>query len=134
MLAQDIAACLEKSANRQDFLHNLDMLGLDADFGKKNIMFFIGKNAAERYGLKKEMNCENRNLMSYGDFSKENIESTLKVNDKLIKHGWNDFQVLQNILLELGWIYFPDDYKHLQDMYLNNIDLTGLLIRRLRYY
>ncbi len=35
MVAQDITACLEKLANRQDFLHYLDALGLDADFGRE---------------------------------------------------------------------------------------------------
>lgn len=126
MLAQDILFSLEKSTNWQDFLHNLDMLGLDADFGRKNIMFFIGKNAAERYGLKKEMSCENKKLMSYGDFSKENIENTLKVNSKLTRKGWNDFEVLQDVLLELGRIHFPDDYTRLQDMHFNNINFDGL--------
>ena len=86
-LAQDIAACLKNSTNRQDFLHNLDDLGLDADFGKKNIMFIVREEATGRYGLKKEMSCGNQKLMSYGDFSKENIENTLKVNDKLTWQG-----------------------------------------------
>lgn len=126
ILAQDIAACLEKSANRQDFLHNLDALGLDADFGRKNIMFFIHENAVRRYGLKKEMICESKKLMSYGDFSKENIENTLKVNSKLTRQGWNDFEVLQDVLLELGRIHFPDDYTRLQDMHFTNINFDGL--------
>ena len=126
MLAQDVAACLEKSANRQDFLHNLDVLGLDADFGRKNIMFFVRKNAAGRYGLKKEMRCENKKLMSYGDFSKENIENTLQVNNNLVNQGWKNFDVLQDVLLELGRIHFPDDYTRLQDMHFNNISFDGL--------
>ena len=126
VLAQDIAVSLEKSANRQDFLHNLDVLGLDADFGRKNIMFFVRENAAGRYGLKKEMSCENKKLMSYGDFSKENIENALHVNSRLIKQGCNDFEVLQDVLLELGRIHFPDDYTRLQDMHFSNINFDGL--------
>ena len=126
MLAQDIAACLEKSANRQDFLHNLDVLGLDADLGRKNIMFFVRQNAAGRYGLKKEVSCENKKLMSYGDFSKKNIENTLRVNSTLIKQGWNDFEVLQDVLLELGRLHFPDNSTELQDRYFEGIDFDGL--------
>lgn len=127
MLALDIAACQEKSANRQDFLHNLDELGLDADFGRKNIMFFVRENAARRYGLKKEMSCENKKLMSYGDFSKENIENTLWVNGRLIKQGWNDFEVLQDVLLELGRLNFTDNPTKLQDMYFEGINFDGLI-------
>jgi len=125
-LAQDIAGCLEQSANRQDFLHNLDMLGLDADFGRKNIMFFVRENAAGRYGLKKEMSCENKKLMSYGDFSRENIKNTLWVNNRLIKQGWNDFEVLQDVLLKLGQLRFPDNPTALQDRYFDGIDFDRL--------
>jgi len=130
-LAQDIAACLEQSSTRQDFLHRLDELGLDADFGRKNIMFFVRKDGAVRYGLNKEVSCENRRLMSYGDFTKENIDNTLKVNAALTEQGWQDADVLQDVLLELGRIHFPDDYTRLQDMYFNNIDFDGLTRREI---
>lgn len=126
MLAQDIAACLERSFNRQDFLHRLNEIGLDADFGRKNIMFFVRKDGVGRYGLKKEVCCENRRLMSYGDFSKVNIDNILQVNAGLAEQGWQDADVLQDVLLELGHMYFPDDYTRLENMYFNNIDFNGL--------
>ena len=89
-------------------------------------MFLVCENAAGRCGLKKEMSCENKKLMSYGDFSKENIEKTLRVNDRLTRQGWNDFEVLQDVLLELGRIHFPDEYTRLQDIHFNNINFDGV--------
>lgn len=67
-LAQDIAYCLRTSFNQQDFQHRLNDIGLDADFGRKNVMFFVRKDGAIRYGLSKEMSCGNGKLMTYGDF------------------------------------------------------------------
>lgn len=133
-LAQDIADCLEQSSTRQDFLHNLDDLGLDADFGKSNIMFYVRKDGAARYGLSKEVSCENKRLMCYGDFSKDNIENTLNCNNELIRMGWSDVPVLQEALLSVGAMFRPDDSGYLQQQYFDGIDFKGLTKREIEDY
>ena len=133
-LAQDVAQCLKLSSNRQEFIHGLDGLGLDADFGKTNVMFFIRENGAKRYGLNKEMSCGNNRLMSYGDFSKNNIENMLRCNNILITLGWQDMMILQNALQEIGRMLFPDNPYRLENMYFDHIDFDGLTKQEIENY
>lgn len=125
-LAQDIAECLKTSFNQQDFQHRLNDMGLDADFGRKNVMFFVRKDGAMRYGLSKEMSCGNDKLMSYGDFSKENIENAWKSNEALAGLGWRDVDVLQDVLREVGQLLSPENPNMLEQMYLADINFEGM--------
>lgn len=126
MLAQDIKRCLEVSFNRNDFDQRLAELGLSADFGNKNIMFRISKEGSHRYGLDKELSCQNFKLTAYGDFSVYNINSRLDFNDGIVYLGKQDMSVLQDALLSVGEALFPDKPDTLQKMYFNDIDFEGL--------
>lgn len=121
LLASDIAGCLQQAKSRADFLHRLDERGIDADFGTKNIMFTV---RAGTYGLKKDMMCSNYKLMSYGDYSKENIYNHFNVNKGLLELAFDDVQMLQNALLEIGRRLFPDNPTELQDIYLGGLDIA----------
>jgi hypothetical protein len=59
-------------------------------------------------------------------FLLQNGMMNFSVNSKLTREGWNDFEVLQDVLFELGRIHFPDDYTRVQDMHFNNINFDGL--------
>ena len=113
-LAADIAGCLQYAKSRVDFLHRLDECGIDADFGEKNVMFFIG---AGTYGLKKDMKCGDYALRSYGDFSKQNIYNHFKLNKGLLELALDDVPLLQDALLEIGRMMFPNNPTELQDRY-----------------
>jgi len=86
-LALDIADCLKGSKSRADFLHRMDEKGLDADFGQKSILFTVKPGM---YGLKDERKCSGYKLMSYGDFSVENIRNTLRCTAELVEAGYRD--------------------------------------------
>jgi hypothetical protein len=121
MLATDIAGCLKNSKSKADFLHRLDERGIDVDFGHKNVMFFIKTGA---YGLTKDMKCGDYALRGYGDFSKENIFNHFKVNKGLLELALGDPSLLQDVLLDIGRMMFPDDHTRLQDLYLGGMELA----------
>lgn len=133
-LARDIARCLDRSFNRQDFLHQLDSLGLDADFGKNNVMFFVREMGAHRYGLEKEMSCQNGKLMSYGDFSKENIENLLYCNQLLLQIGMNNGPLVQEALSAVGAMLLPNASDGLQETYVPGVDFSGLTRREIEIH
>jgi len=120
-LANDISYCLSKAKTRADFLHRLDEKGIDADFGIKNVMFTI---KAGVYGLGREMMCSNYKLMGYGDFSRDNILNYLKANRELLELAMGDIPLLQDALLEVGRILYPNNHAELQDRYLMNLSFA----------
>lgn len=126
MLAKDIANALERSFNRSDFIHALDDLGIDADFGRNNIMFIISKEGSHRYGLDKELSCQNFKLSAYGDFSYSNIQNKLEVNNAILYLGKSDPQIMQDVLLTVGAMLFPNEPDTLQNQYFSGIDFAGL--------
>jgi hypothetical protein len=115
-LADDIAECLQHAKTKVDFLHRLNEYGVDADFGKKNVMFTV---RAGTYVLAKDMMCSNFKLMSYGDFSRENIMNHFKTNRGLLELALEDFSLLQDALIEIGRVLFPNNPSELQDRYFN---------------
>jgi plasmid maintenance system antidote protein VapI len=121
LLATDISNCLQQAKSRADFLHRLDECGLDTDFGTKNVMFYV---KAGTYGLKDDRKCSNYTLMSYGDFSKENITNHFKVNKGLLELAFTDIPLLQDAFLEVGRMLSPDNPTHLQDLYLNGMEFA----------
>ncbi|MDD3253411.1 MAG: relaxase/mobilization nuclease domain-containing protein [Lachnospiraceae bacterium] len=125
-LAQDIAACLQTSFSRQDFLHRMNDIGLDADFGRRNVIFFVRKAGGVRYGLDKEVSCGNTKLSTYGDFSKENLESAWKSNSVLADLGRRDVDILQDVLREVGALHHPENPGLYEQMYLADIDFEGM--------
>ncbi|MEG0273056.1 MAG: hypothetical protein RR622_07465 [Hydrogenoanaerobacterium sp.] len=101
----------------------MDEKGIDVDFAEKSILFTISQGV---YGLQAERKCSNSKLISYGDFSVENITSTWKCNKQLANIGREDMQTMQDVLLELGQLHFPDSPDHYQEMYLRDIPFDGL--------
>lgn len=122
-LAQDIANNLALSHSRADFMHRLASLGVDADVGEKSILFTV---PAGVYGLQSERKCSNWKLMSYGDFTTENMRNTWNCNAGLARIGGSDMQLLQEALLELGQLHCPDTPDRYQDMYFRDIPFDGM--------
>ncbi len=122
-LAQDIANNLALSHSRADFMHRMASLGIDADVGEKSTLFTI---PAGVYGLQSERKCSNRKLMSYGDFTTENMRNTWNCNAGLARIGGSDMQLLQEVLLELGQLHCPDTPDRYQDMYFRDIPFDGM--------
>lgn len=67
-------------------------IGIDADVGQKSILFTIPSGV---YGLQSERKCSNWKLMSYGDFTTENMRSTWNCNAGLARIGGSDMQLLR---------------------------------------
>lgn len=122
-LALDIAICLALSHSRADFMHRMASLGIDADVGKKSVLFTI---PAGVYGLQSERKCSNWKLMSYGDFTTENMHNTWNCNAGLARIGRSDMRLLQEVLLELGQLHCPDTPDRYQDMYFRDIPFDGM--------
>ena len=122
-LAQDIANNLDISHSRADFIHRMASLGIEADVGGKGVLFTI---PAGVYGLQSERKCSNWKLMSYGDFTTENMCNTWNCNAGLARIGGSDMQLLQEVLLELGRLHCPDTPDRYQDMYLRDIPFDGM--------
>ena len=122
-LAKDIAAHLALSHSRADFLHRMDALGIEVDVGKKSILFTVPSGV---YGLKEPGKCSNFKLLSYGDFSTENIRATWQCNRQLADIGRSDMQLLQEVLLDLGRLHFPEEPDRYQNMYFHDVDFDGL--------
>ena len=122
-LAQDIANNLALSHSRADFIHRMANIGIDADVGQKSILFTIPSGV---YGLQSERKCSNWKLMSYGDFTTENMRNTWNCNAGLAKIGRSDMHLLQEVLLELGQLHCPDTPNRYQDMYFRDIPFDGM--------
>lgn len=122
-LAQDIADNLVLSHSRADFTHRMAAIGIDVDVGEKSVLYTI---PAGVYGLKSERKCSNWKLMSYGDFTTENMRNTWSCNATLAGIGRRDMQLLQEVLLELGQLHCPDTPSRYQDMYFGDIPFDGL--------
>lgn len=127
-LAQEIADGLLICHRKADFIHRMAEAGIDVDVGKKSILFTLPTGV---YGLKSERKCSNWKLMSYGDFSTENIKAAWKCNAVLAEIGHNDARLLQDVLLELGRLRCPEESCRYQDMYLHDIDFDGLTKREI---
>lgn len=122
-LAKDIAAVLAFSHSRADFILRMDALGIEVDVGKKSILFTV---PAGVYDLSEGRKCSNFKLLSYGDFSAENIKATWNCNAALSDIGRNDMQLMQEVLLDLGQLHFPEEPDRYQNMYFHDIDFDGL--------
>ena len=64
-LAQKVAVSVEKSGIREEFIHYLHKDGIEVEFNKDSLLFLLpdGKK------------CGSDRLLSYGDFTKENIDN-----------------------------------------------------------
>ena len=122
-LAGDIATCLALSHSRADFTHRMADLGIEVDVGKKSVLFTL---SAGVYGLQEGRKCSNYKLLSYGDFSTENIKATWNCNAALASIGRSDMQIMQEVLLELGQLHHPDDPNRFEKMYFHDIPFDGL--------
>lgn len=122
-LAQDIANNLAISHSRADFIHRMENIGIDADVGEKSALFTI---PAGVYGLQSERKCSNWKLISYGDFTTENMRNTWSCNAGLARIGGSDMQLLQEVLLELGQLHCSDTPNRYQDMYFRDIPFDGM--------
>lgn len=124
-LAADVARCAKMSSNRADFEALLWRCGVACDIGNKSILFTLQPGV---YGLAEERKCSNWKLMSYGDFTSENIRKTLDFNDFVQDDMWEDFVLVSEVLAEFGAMNSPDNpqqYEAAFQQRLSPADLEG---------
>ncbi len=118
-LAEDVARCVQASSNTADFKLLLSECGIDCDIGKKKSLLFTVQ--AGTYGLEEERKCSNWKLMSYGDFTSENIMQSIVFNDFVIDAAWHDFPLVSEVLAALGASNNPDDPQIYERTFLANL-------------
>lgn len=114
-LAKDIIQCIRGSNNLADFKLLLENRGVDCDIGRKSILFTV---QAGTYGLGEERKCSNSRLMSYGNFTGENILQSIQFNSFVLDTAWQDFPLVSEILSALGAIDHPDNPSAYEAIFL----------------
>lgn len=117
-LAEDIIQCIRDSNNLADFKLLLENRGVECDIGRKSILFTV---QAGTYGLAEERKCSNIRLMSYGNFTSENILQSIQFNSFLLDTAWHDFPLVSEILGALGKIDHPDDPQAYERIFQENL-------------
>ena len=124
-LAEEVARCAKASSSLPDFQAMLWQCGIDCDIGKKSILFTVHPGT---YGLKDERKCSNWKLMSYGDFTSENLMQTIGFNGFVLEQAWQDFSLVSHVLEEFGAMHSPDNPSQYEEAFLqrlNPADLEG---------
>ncbi|MEG0654614.1 MAG: relaxase/mobilization nuclease domain-containing protein [Hydrogenoanaerobacterium sp.] len=118
-LAEEAARCIQASGNPADFKLLLEDCGVGCDIGKTAILFTV---QAGTHGLTEERKCSNKKLMSYGDFSSENILQSINFNGFVLDEAWHDFPLVSEVLGLLGAIDHPDDPGIYERTFLNRMN------------
>ena len=121
-LAVMVADAIKVSATREEFLHYLIGHGIEADFNKESILFILpdGKK------------CGSDKLLSYGDFSKENLDNYLKYNDATCELGFMNPEIMFEAVRLASDLLNDQGQNDLQNKYLNDIPLSALEGRALK--
>ena len=114
-LAKKVADAILKSATREEFIHHLHKYGVEAELNKDSLLFLL------RDGKK----CSSDKLLSYGDFTKENLEKYIKYNDTLLDLGVVDPAIMYEAIGLASKILNYDDSQHMQNKYINEIPFSA---------
>ena len=115
-LAKVVADAIHISNTREEFLHYVNSKGIEADFRSDKVVFTLpdGKK------------CGSDKLLSYGDFTKENLDNTIQYNRLIFMDAINNPAVMYDAIRIASEFLGRDDRSELQDKYLHGEQLSAL--------
>lgn len=115
-LAELVATAVNKSNSREEFLHYLNSKGIEADFRPDKVVFTLAD------GKK----CGSDKLLSYGDFTKENMDNTIQYNQLVFMDSVNNPTVMYDAIRIASELLGRDDRSQLQSKYLHGVQFSAL--------
>ncbi|PKM54185.1 MAG: hypothetical protein CVV00_09240 [Firmicutes bacterium HGW-Firmicutes-5] len=115
-LAEFVADAIHVSNSREEFLHYMNNKGLEVDFRADKVIFTMpdGKK------------CGSDKLLSYGDFTKENLDNTIQYNQLTFMDAINNPGVMYDAIRIASEFLGRDDRSELQNKYLRGEQLSAL--------
>ena len=115
-LAEVVADAISKSNTREEFLHYLNAKGIEADIQTDKVLFILpdGKK------------CGSDKLLSYGDFTKENLNNTIQYNELTFMDALNNPVLMYEAVKLASGILGRNDTRDLQDKYIQGKSLSAL--------
>jgi hypothetical protein len=121
-LAGKVADVIMKSTTREEFIHHMHKYHIDVEFNKGSILFLLSD------GKK----CGSDKLLTYGDFTKENLEKYIKYNDTLLELGVDDPSIMYEAIGLAARMLNYNDRQQLQNKYINERPFSALEGQALR--
>ena len=115
-LANVVATSVKKSNTREEFIHYLNDKGIEVEFRKDDILFSLDN------GKK----CRSDTLMSYGDYSKENLNNHFQYNNLLFMEAENNPMTMYQAVGLASDLLGREDRSELGDKYLHGKQLSAL--------
>lgn len=115
-LAEEVASAIQKSNNREEFIHYLNDLGIELDFKKGNILF----------SLEDGKKCRGETLVSYGDYSEKNISDYFEYNQLTYNDALDNPRLMTRAVGLASEMLGRDERDELQDKYLRGKPMSAL--------
>ena len=115
-LAEAVADAIHVSNTREEFLHYMNSQEIEADFRSDKVVFTLAD------GKK----CGSDKLLSYGDFTKENLDNTIQYNRLTFMDAINSPAVMYDAIRIASEFLGHDDRSELQGKYLHGEQLSAL--------
>ena len=115
-LAEVVADAIGISNTREEFLHCLSTKGIEADFQANKVLFILpdGKK------------CGSDKLLTYGDFTKENLMNTIQYNELTFMDALNNPPLMYEAVKLASQMLGHEDKSDLQDSFLHGKSLSAL--------
>jgi hypothetical protein len=115
-LAETVADAIHFSNTREEFLHYMQNQEVEADFRADKVVFILAD------GKK----CGSDKLLSYGDFTKENLDNTIQYNRLTFMDAINNPSVMYDAIRIASEFLGREDRSELQGKYLHGEQLSAL--------
>lgn len=115
-LAELVADAIHTSNTREEFFHYTNSHKIEVDFRSDKVIFTLldGKR------------CGSDKLLSYGDFTKENIDNTIQYNQLTFMDAINNPGVMYDAIRIASEFLGRNDRSELQGKYLHGEQLSAL--------
>ena len=115
-LAETVAESIGRSNTREEFIHYLKDEGIEANFLSNKVLFILedGKK------------CGSDRLLSYGDFTKENMNNVIQYNDLTFRAALNNPRLMYEAVQLASDLLDYEDKSDLERRYLHHIPLSAL--------
>jgi len=115
-LAEEVAKVIQKSNNREEFIHYLNDVGIEVDFRKDGILFVLDD------GKK----CLGATLAAYGDYSEKNISDYFEYNQLTYNDALANPRLMTRAVGLASEMLGRDDRDELEDKYLRGKPMSAL--------
>ncbi len=115
-LAEEVASAIQKSNNREVFIHYLNDVGIEVDFRKGDILF----------SLEDGKKCLGETLVSYGDYSEKNISDYIEYNQLTFIDALDNPRLMTRAVGLASEMLGRDDRDELEDKYLRGKPMSKL--------